>query len=154
MEIIDSLTFALRAIVAGSGGAVSRSEYQCAGELPPDKPFYVREAVIPMGAAVVNQRATRYDFVAQYDCFARRDAYPDPVRFLHDKAGEIAALFSTPEQPFGKTVTLGGWTGAECFVTSPADVQGIGDRDGYFQLPVLVNISVIADASAKYAVAG
>ena len=154
MEIIDSLTFALRAIITGAGGAVSRAEYQKAGELPPDKPFYVREAVIPMGAAVVNQRATRYDFVAQYDVFARRDAFPDPARYLHDKAGALAALFSTPEQPFGKTLTLAGWSGVECFITAPAEIQAMGDRDGYFQVPVLLNISVIADASAKYAVAG
>lgn len=150
MEIIDSLTFALREIIAGKRGFIPRTQYQCAHEVAPDLPFYVRESIIPMTPATVNQSGMRYDFIAQYDLFARKDAFPDPVRKLHEAAGEFAAAFSPPEMPFGKHIGLTGWSRIETFISAPVDVQGMNERDNFFQLPVLVNVTVIADASATF----
>jgi hypothetical protein len=52
------------------------------------------------------------------------------------------------EFPAGTNIALDGWSGVNAFTENPVLFNAISQEDDWFSLPVILNVSIIADNGA------
>ena len=146
MELIESLRFALRKRIVRDAGIISQSQYQMEGkDAPGNVDLYIRENIIQSDITEELQSVLNYQFLCEYDVFVNRTELPDVTGQLY----RIAGMFRN-EFPAGANIALDGWTDVKAFTEKPLLSNAIAQDDDWFMLPLILNVSVIADRDAVY----
>jgi hypothetical protein len=146
MELIESLRFALRKRIVLDAEIVPQTHYQMEGRNAPDNvDLYIRETIIQSDVTEIMQSALRYQFICEYDAFVNRSELPDVTGQLY----RIAGMFRS-EFPAGTNIVLDGVSNVQCFVSSPIVTNAISQESDLFELPIILNVEIIADRSAVY----
>lgn len=144
MELIESLRFALRKRIVRDAGIISQLQYQMEGkDAPANVDLYVRETIIQSDVTENFQSGLNYQFLCEYNVFVNRTELPDVTGQLY----RIGGLFRK-EFPAGTNIALDGWSGVNAFTENPVLFNAISQEDDWFSLPVILNVSIIADRGA------
>ncbi len=143
MEFIESLRIAMRQRIIVKAQIVPAAQFQMEGkDAPVNADLYVRETIIQNDVTEVAQNTLRYQYLCEYDCFVKRTELPDITGQLYRLGGLLRQEF-----PAGSNIDIPNLKNVQCFVSSPVLFNAIMQEQDLFELPVLINVEIIADRS-------
>lgn len=143
MEFIESLRIAMRQRIIVKAQIVPAAQFQMEGkDAPANADLYIRETIIQNDVTEVAQNTLRYQYLCEYDCFVKRTELPDITGQLYRLGGLLRQEF-----PAGSIVDISNLKNVQCFISSPVLFNAIMQEQDLFELPVLINVEIIADRS-------
>jgi hypothetical protein len=143
MEIIESLRIAMRQRIILKAKIIPAAQFQMEGKnAPEDADLYIRETIIQSDVTEPAQNTLRYQYLCEYDCFVKRSDLPDVTGQLYRLGGLLRQEF-----PAGSIIDIPDPANIQCFVSSPVLFNAITQEQDLFELPVIINVEIIADRS-------